>query len=144
MNSKAFPLSEEVLIVEDSRIVQSIMKKTISLVTNTKILQANNGAEGLKIVEESPYLFKAVLLDLAMPVLHGVEFMHHIRALDNNKAQTVVIAITGNQSNLSDAEMQDIGLNGAIIKPIDMSKLFGILAEIPSHPPDHWYGIIKN
>ena len=142
MNQKKFPIHEEILIVDDSRIVQSMMKKKLSAITKAKIVQANNGADGLKIVKEASYVFRVILLDLAMPILHGIEFMQQLRELKDNKAETVVIALTGNQGNLSEAEMKDIGLNGVIIKPVDFNKLFNILNQIANLPANHWYGVI--
>lgn len=137
------PISEHILVVEDSRIVQGIVNKILSSFTKHPILKAKNGQIALETVEKEPYIFKIIFLDLAMPVMGGVEFVERLRSLKNKKAETTIVAVTGNQKNFSPDELRSIGLNGAIIKPIYSNNVLKILTQLPTPSSDHWFGVIK-
>ena len=70
----------KVLIVDDSRTMRMIVKKTLreaEIGANT-VLEAANGCEALKVVDaEHPNL---ILSDWNMPEMNGIEFLKNLRA----------------------------------------------------------------
>ena len=137
----ALPLTEDVLIVEDSRIVQGIMRKTLASLTGRKIVQANNGIDALKVVQQADYRFGIIFVDFAMPKMSGIEFVRQVRALPDERAKTAIVAVTGNQKNLSQTQMRTSGLNGAVIKPINFQNIFAVLQLLPLSSADRWLGV---
>lgn len=69
----------KVLIVDDSRAMRMIVKRTLGQtdVEKCEVIEAQNGAEGLeKVRSEGPDL---VLCDWNMPQMSGIEFLRQLR-----------------------------------------------------------------
>lgn len=77
---------------------------------------AENGAEGVKCCEQTP--FDVILLDLEMPIMNGHDAMHAIRALD---AQVPIIVFTGYSSETVD--VSNVGAIKVLQKPLSMLDL---------------------
>ena len=59
-----------------------------------------------------------------MPVMDGMECAKKIRALsDKEKAQTPIIAITGNARNYSMEDFKAVGINEYLPKPLNFDDL---------------------
>ena len=70
----------KVLIVDDSRAMRMIVKRTLGQtdVGKCDVIEAQNGAEGLeKVKSESPDL---VLCDWNMPQMSGIDFLCQLRS----------------------------------------------------------------
>lgn len=69
---------KKILIVDDVSINRKILKKT--LILNYEILEASNGVEAFKILEnDTNNLPSIILLDLMMPLMDGYEFLRMIK-----------------------------------------------------------------
>ncbi len=97
-----------------------------------KCEHAVNGRDCLEHIENSPAgTYDAVLMDVNMPVLNGVEATRNIRSIkDDIKSITPVIALTGEDGQESINECMKAGMNGYISKPVDFKILTGILKDI--------------
>ena len=81
-----------------------------------------NGAEAVERVASEP--FDAVLMDVQMPVMGGLEATRRIRALaDPSRAGVPIIAITANAMQGDDADCYAAGMTGYVTKPIDRAAL---------------------
>jgi two-component system, cell cycle response regulator DivK len=79
-----------------------------------RTLGAGNGQEAVDLaLEHVPDL---VLMDLAMPVLNGVEAMKQIKA-DPRTGDVPVIALTAMALSVDQQKMQAEGFDGLLIKP---------------------------
>jgi signal transduction histidine kinase/FixJ family two-component response regulator len=93
---------------------------------------AENGQLGLERFRDSaPGHYDAVLMDIRMPVMNGIETTRAIRSLDRPDAGAVpIIALTANAFD-EDREMCiRAGMNGHIGKPVDTAELRRTLVEI--------------
>lgn len=79
-----------VLIIEDNEINREILCEILCHEYNT--LQAENGKEGLDILKEQGNRISLVLLDIAMPVMNGYEFLENVRKIP--KLSTIPIIVT--------------------------------------------------
>jgi len=79
---------KKILIVEDDQIVANIYRNKFSL-EGFEVEVANNGPTGLELAP----LFRpdAVILDLMLPQMTGVEFMKKIRALEGFSELPVIV-----------------------------------------------------
>lgn len=66
-----------ILIVEDDAAIQAYLKKIITVNKECKVYGAENGLEGLRILEKES--IDAVFMDISMPVMDGLETLEAIR-----------------------------------------------------------------
>ena len=67
--------------------------------------------------------YDAVLMDVALPDIDGVEATRRIRALSGAAARIPVIGVSGRSSTEEEARAHAAGVNGYLTKPISPSKL---------------------
>ena len=124
--------SLNVLLIEDDMIeVMKLSKATSSLNLNHKIVEANNGEEALKLLEQKDKLPDIILLDLNMPKINGIEFLKILKADDRlNYIPTIILTTSNNQRDL--LECYKIGIAGYVLKPLKyedyVSKIEKLLA----------------
>jgi len=110
----------KVLIVDDSKAIREIEKKYLEEI-GFEVLEAGNGKEALKVLEENPDI-KLILLDWHMPVMNGYEFLLKLRANPTWSDIKVMIVTTENQQkSIIDAIMA--GANEYLMKPFDKEML---------------------
>jgi CheY-like chemotaxis protein len=122
-----------VLLVEDNEInaeIAEVMLETRGVTTTL----ADNGKTGVEIFESNPPgTFDVILMDIMMPVMNGLEASRAIRAFDREDAKKIVIiAMTANAYDEDIRAALDAGMDAHVAKPIDMSKLIGLLAQYKS------------
>ena len=105
-----------------------------------EVTEAENGAVGLERFSESaPGTFGAILMDLRMPVMDGLEATRRLRALDRPDAKTVpVIAMTADAFAEDEQRCLDAGMNAHIAKPVEPERLYSALraAFLHGEPPE--------
>ena len=70
-------------------------------------------------------------MDVQMPVMEGYTATRAIRALDNPELASIpILAMTANAFEEDKREALRSGMNGHIVKPIHVKKLFETLDEI--------------
>ena len=85
-----------------------------------------NGAEAIERVAAASY--DAILMDVQMPVMGGLEATRRIRAMaDPARAGLPIIAITANAMQGDDADCYAAGMTGYVTKPIDRAALLETL-----------------
>ncbi|MFR1111288.1 MAG: response regulator, partial [Anaerotruncus colihominis] len=73
----------------------------------------------------APGYYRVILMDIRMPVMDGVTATQKIRALPRADAATVpIVAMTANAFQEDEEYAGQIGMNGYLIKPIDIKSLF--------------------
>lgn len=118
--------TKRVLIAEDSSVIQNLARKILEF-QNYEITAVKNGEQVLQLLEKEN--FDIILLDINMPVMDGMECARSIRALgDPQKAQTPIVAITGNAKNYSDEDFKEAGFNDALMKPLNFDRLVEVVA----------------
>ena len=92
---------------------------------------AINGKEAVDIFcsSENGY-FDAILMDIRMPIMNGLESSKIIRSLDRNDALKIpIIAMTANVFDDDIKQSSTAGMNAHLAKPINPAKLYSTLAE---------------
>jgi len=90
---------------------------------------AENGRVGVSTFAESAKdEYDAVLMDIRMPVMDGVEASKAIRCLERPDAKTVpIIAMTADAFEDDIQKCMDAGMDGHLAKPIDPDSLYRTL-----------------
>jgi len=88
-----------------------------------------NGAAAVAAVQAES--FDAVLMDIQMPLMGGLEATQRIRALtDPERASVPIIAITANAMRGDDDDCYAAGMSGYVTKPIDGALLLQTLDRV--------------
>ncbi|MGH6867053.1 MAG: response regulator [Methyloceanibacter sp.] len=112
-----------VLLVEDNEINQEVAMGQLQD-AEVFVDLAENGEVALRMVRTHDY--DAVLMDMQMPVMDGIEATRIIRT-DPRFEELPIIAMTAN-AMASDRDLcLEAGMNDHIAKPIDPDHLFGVL-----------------
>ena len=87
--------------------------------------KAWNGREAVERFSASaPGEYQAILMDVMMPVMDGLEATRAIRALQRPDAASVpILAMTAQSSDECAQSCQQAGMNGRLVKPLDAQKL---------------------
>ncbi len=106
------------MLIEDDMIeVMKLNRAIISLKLNHEIIEANNGEQALKVLEQKENLPDIILLDLNMPKINGIEFLKILKVDDRLKyIPTIILTTSNNQRDL--LECYKIGIAGYILKPL--------------------------
>ncbi len=121
-----------ILLVEDNEINREVALGQLEE-AEAFVDIAENGKAALRLIGANDY--DAVLMDMQMPVMDGIEATRAIRA-DPRFADLPIIAMTAN-AMASDRELcLEAGMNDHIAKPIDPDQLFGVLLRWITHNGD--------
>ena len=75
--------------------------------------------------------YDAVLMDIRMPEMDGLEATKRIRALEREDAKTVpIIALTANAFDKDVKRSMQAGLSAHLTKPVEPDRLFKILEDL--------------
>jgi len=110
--------SLKILLIEDDMIEVMKLNRTISsLKLDHKIIEANNGDEAFKILEQKDRLPDIILLDLNMPKINGIEFLKILKGDTRLRyIPTIILTTSNNKKDL--LECFEIGIAGYILKPL--------------------------
>ena len=73
--------------------------------------------------------FDAILMDMQMPVMGGIEATKRIRSIENDYAKTVpIIALTANAYHEDIQKCMDAGMNAHLAKPIEIENVMRTIA----------------
>ena len=103
------------LIVDDDAINRAILANIFE--ADYAILEAENGAEGWQWIRAHADALSAVLLDVVMPEMNGLELMRHL-AQEGFAQKTPVFLITADASNATMQEAYSRGVMDGISKPV--------------------------
>ncbi|WP_415060077.1 7TM diverse intracellular signaling domain-containing protein [Flavobacterium sp.] len=121
---------KKILVVEDNAMNQMVIKMITKKWLNTEVVFANNGLEGITILQEKS--FDIILMDLQMPVMDGYEATIAIRKGDaGEKNKNIpIIALTADVMETTKERVMEIGMNKYMTKPVDKEALFKNIFEL--------------
>ncbi len=103
------------LIVDDDFINREVLKNIFA--DEWRFAEAENGAEGLRIVQERGEELCAILLDFNMPVMNGMELLFELDK-QNVPSKIPVFLITANDELAVAREAYELGVMDVISKPV--------------------------
>jgi CheY-like chemotaxis protein len=91
-----------------------------------------NGKVALEMFEKSTSgIYTAILMDVRMPVMDGLEATAAIRALDREDAKKIpIIALTANAFDEDVQLSTQAGMNAHLSKPIEADNLIRVFGEL--------------
>ena len=120
-----------ILMAEDVVVNAEIMKKIIHM-REAEIDHAENGEIVLEMFEESSVgYYDAILMDVRMPKMDGLEAATAIRSLDRLDAKTIpIIALTANAFDEDVQRSRQVGMDAHLTKPVNPEHLYQTLEEL--------------
>ena len=114
-------MSKNILIADDSSVIQTLTKK-ILITLDYEVTGVKNGNKVMPLIEENDY--DIILMDINLPSIDGISLTKQIRELsDKKKASVPVIAISGNYKNYSEEDFLAIGIKYLLVKPLNYDDL---------------------
>ena len=122
---------KRILLAEDVSVNAEIMAMVLEM-KNIISDTAENGKVAVEKFESSPIgYYDAILMDMRMPEMDGLEATKAIRSLDREDAKTIpIIALTANAFDEDVQRSLQAGMNAHLSKPVEPDVLFKTLEEL--------------
>ena len=120
--------NKKILLCEDHELNIEVAKRLLE--SKGIIVEiAKNGQEGFeKFVKAPEYYFDAILMDIRMPILNGLEATSKIRKINSKYATSIpIIAMSANAFEEDVEKSINMGMNVHIAKPFEPVLLFDTL-----------------
>jgi len=117
-----------ILAIDDNEDILSLLN-TVLTSKGHDFMQASNGKEGIKLIEEQK--FDAILLDLAMPEFSGRDVIESLEKNDRIKNLKIILFTASSATNQEiDALLHHDGVKSCIRKPVDINVLINKVEEV--------------
>jgi signal transduction histidine kinase/DNA-binding response OmpR family regulator/ABC-type nitrate/sulfonate/bicarbonate transport system substrate-binding protein len=113
----------KILVVEDNEINRQVLRELLEK-REIHVVEAINGQEAVDAV--SNHTFDAVMMDIQMPVMDGIEAARQIRKMDR---VIPIIATTAHAMVEQQKECLAAGMNDHVSKPINPEQLMAVLGK---------------
>jgi CheY-like chemotaxis protein len=120
-----------ILLVEDEIVNREFALFLLRELGGQVVDIAENGAQAVELAGRSDY--DAILMDMQMPIMDGLEATRQIRLLPN-RASTPIIAMTASAFAEDRARCLHSGMNDFVGKPVDPNALFSSLLRWLAQP----------
>ena len=120
-----------ILLAEDIEMNAEIMMDVLDM-EGMETDHAENGRIVVDMFQNSEAgMYSAILMDIRMPEMDGLEATQAIRALDRPDARTIpIIALTANAFDEDVQQSLQVGMNAHLTKPVEPEHLFKTLGEL--------------
>ena len=120
------------LVVDDDPVVLQQMRAMLTTLGVKDVLTASNGLDALKLLSERNGSLEALICDLDMPTMDGVEL---IRLFGRTGFRGGLILMSGADEKVLStvgklADMQGLRVLGQVQKPVTPGQMTGLLAQI--------------
>ncbi len=114
-------MSLNILAVDDSRTMRDMLNLTLTQAGFTTHL-AEDGQDGLEVLESLDPEPDVIITDINMPRLDGFGFIEAVRSRDRHRSVPILVLTTESAPELKQRARQT-GASGWIVKPFDPERL---------------------
>ena len=116
----------QILVVDDSASMRNMVTATLQSAGH-QVADAGDGQAALNKAQSGKY--DAVVTDLNMPIMDGIELVRNLRALPTYK-YTPILLLTTESAADKKAEGKQAGATGWLVKPFNPEKLLATIARV--------------
>lgn len=116
-----------ILVVDDNPTNHLVVKSLLETIVG-EIITANNGVEAIQALETQSV--DMIFMDIHMPIMDGIEATLAIRGSDEAFADIPIVALTADPQYQQKRLCKNIGMNGALGKPVRLSDLINELENV--------------
>nr|MCH9685838.1 response regulator [Deltaproteobacteria bacterium] len=120
-----------ILVAEDNEIAAMVVRRLIER-QGHEVDVVVDGARAVAAVKRHRY--DLVFMDMHMPVMDGPEATRQIRALPGPSGTLPVYGLSADAVDEEARDPKASGLDGFLLKPVDMEKLATVLDEVGAEP----------
>ncbi|WP_373516234.1 hybrid sensor histidine kinase/response regulator [Pricia sp.] len=112
-----------ILLVEDNKMNQMVIKLAVKKWKNVHLEIANHGVEAMEMLQKSSY--DIILMDLQMPIMDGFEATANIRSGKAGEAirDIPILVVTADATDATKKEIFRLGANDYLTKPVKADLL---------------------
>lgn len=118
----------KILLVDDEKFLRDMMSQFLVKQGHSAV-KAENGKEGLETFNQSPEEFHAIITDLKMPIMDGLEMLRIIR---ENGYEVPAVVITGHLEMVEAHTMTELNILKLFSKPFMLTELGTVLSQLES------------
>jgi two-component system, response regulator len=125
----------ELLLVEDSShdaelTLRALKKNNFA----NKVVHVKDGAEALDFIfgssgSQIEHALKAILLDLKLPRVSGIEVLERLKGDERTKAIPVIV-LTSSREDTDLKRCYELGVNSYIVKPVEFESFVKAVAQM--------------
>jgi DNA-binding response OmpR family regulator len=119
---------QRVLVIEDQEDLAALYEQALAK-EGYEVSKAYTGEEGVGLFEDNGA--DAVVLDMTLPEMHGVQTLQAIRGLNAN---VPVVVVTGETSDETRLQCERLGVQQYLSKPADYRDIMDALRRALSDP----------
>lgn len=112
-------IQNKLLVVDDDQLIRTIYEKFFSYVFDVKT--ASNGQEAIELLKNEEV--DAIITDINMPIMDGLELSRNTRKMDNRNSNVVIVAISASNKNELPELARDCGINKLFEKPAKLPEV---------------------
>lgn len=116
-----------VLIVEDSKAIRSMIRMALEEAGGFLAAEAGNGFEALKMLPTKP--FDLIITDINMPDINGLELIGYVKSNPTYREIPLVIVST-EKSDEDKKRGIALGAAGYIVKPFKKEELLAVVGKV--------------
>lgn len=121
---------KRILLAEDNELNAEIAE-TVLEETGIKVKHVEDGIQCIEELKKMPEkYYDVILMDVQMPNMDGYTATQRIRDLDDSRAEIPIIAMTANAYDEDRRKAQEAGMDGFLVKPLDVDEMMRLLAQI--------------
>lgn len=130
--SRVFDFAGKAILLFEDHPLNTMVAKTLLEGKGFTVTHAKNGKIGVEqFVQSAPGTFDAILMDIRMPIMDGLQAASAIRALERLDAKEIpIIAMTANAYADDVEKSRQAGMNAHLAKPIEPQKLYETLQNL--------------
>ncbi len=117
--------SKKILVVDDSKLIHKMFNV---MLRQHEVVHAHDGREGLEVLSGNPDV-NIILLDINMPNMNGLEFLHQVK-LETGLADIPVVIISTEGKEEDTQRAIEAGAANYIKKPFDHRQLLEVINEL--------------
>ncbi len=119
-------MSKTILTIDDSPSVRQMVRMTLKG-AGYEVLEASDGSEGLSKALSNKV--DAVITDLNMPVMNGLDFIRQYRAAPSSMGVPILLLTTENDEELKQ-QARAAGAIGWMVKPFNQDQLLAVVRKV--------------
>jgi len=112
--------SSDLLLVDDNRINRNLLSVMLQRLGH-QVTLASGGQDAIDVASHTK--FDAILMDISMPGVNGLQATQAIKSGNGPNTDTIIIPVTAHALPAERREFSAIGMSGFIQKPIEMDTL---------------------
>jgi two-component system chemotaxis response regulator CheY len=122
-----------ILVVDDSPTIRKMVRAALSRLNDVDFIEAGSGLQAIETLALHPV--HMVVLDLNMPVMHGLDVLKFLRSHSKYRALPVMV-LTTRGDELSRDQVLEAGATSYLTKPFSPAFLVSSVRELLDAVPD--------